>query len=139
MHLIDVDVRWGVTEEEAEQGKALEIILDEVEHSRPFFVGILGKRYGSIPDNIPEDAVFVYPWLENYPEDASEPDPLVIERQMHEAFAEERSHLHIGLVEETELLTEHVTETIRQPVVITGESGSDKFSFLSEFSSCRSS
>jgi len=68
VHLIDVDLRWGVTEEEAEQGKVLEIILDEVERSRPFFIGILGKRYGSIPDDIPDDAKFAHPWLQDYPD-----------------------------------------------------------------------
>ena len=237
LHLVDVDLRWGVTEEEAEQGKVLEIILDEVERSRPFFIGILGERYGSIPDDIPEDAKFAHPWLqdypdhsltaleivhgvlsnlelskrsffyfrdpqfiskmpenirgdfiaensdaaqkltalkdeirssdrpvmenypcrwddpkesltdldvfgqqvledlwtaisEEYPEDAPESDPLVIERQMHEAFAEERSHLHTGRIEEAALLTKHVKGTDRQPVVITGESGSGKSAFL---------
>ncbi|MBK8280224.1 MAG: DUF4062 domain-containing protein [Saprospiraceae bacterium] len=30
--LVDVDLRWGVTEEEAEQGKAIEICLDEIEN-----------------------------------------------------------------------------------------------------------
>lgn len=29
MHLVDIDLRWGVTEEEAEQGKALEMCLDK--------------------------------------------------------------------------------------------------------------
>ena len=42
---------------------------------------------------------------------------------MHEAFAEERSHLHIGRIEEAALLTKHVIGTEWQPVVITGESG----------------
>jgi len=237
LHLIDVDLRWGVTEEEAEQGKVLEIILDEVERSRPFFIGILGERYGSIPDDIPEDAKFAHPWLqdypdhsltaleivhgvlsnpelskrsffyfrdphfiskmpenmrgdfiaensdaaqklaalkdeirtsgrsvlenypcrwdeskesltdldvfgqqvledmwtaisEEYPEDAPESDPLTIERQMHKAFAEERSHLHTGRIEEAALLTKHVKGTDSQPVVITGESGSGKSAFL---------
>jgi len=237
LHLIDIDLRWGITEEEAEQGKVLELILDEVEKSRPFFIGILGERYGSIPDNIPDDTVFAHPWLENYPEhsftaleivhgvlnnpelatrsffyfrdpqfiskvpedlrddfiaensesanklanlkdeirsseisvienypcrwddskeslvhleifgrqvlenlwiaisedypkNAPKSDPLIIERQMHEAFAEEQSHLYIGRVEETKLLTEHVNSTDKQPVVITGESGSGKSAFL---------
>jgi hypothetical protein len=55
LHLVDLDLRWGVTEEEAEQGKVLEVILREIDRSRPFFVGILGERYGAQPDNIPED------------------------------------------------------------------------------------
>jgi len=49
---------------------------------------------------------------------------------MHEAFVEERSHLHIGRIEEATLLTKHVIGTDRQPVVITGESGSGKSAFL---------
>jgi telomerase protein component 1 len=31
MHLIDVDLRWGVTEKDAEDGKALDICLDEID------------------------------------------------------------------------------------------------------------
>ena len=30
VHLIDVDLRWGVTEKDAQEGKALEIYLDEI-------------------------------------------------------------------------------------------------------------
>jgi len=67
LHLVDLDLRWGVTEEEAEQGKVLEIMLDEVNRSRPFFIGILGERYGYVPREIPEDARFAYPWLSEYP------------------------------------------------------------------------
>jgi hypothetical protein len=35
LHLVDVDLRWGVTEEEAEQGKVLEVCLNEIERCRP--------------------------------------------------------------------------------------------------------
>ena len=41
MHVVDLDLRWGVTEEEAEQGKVVGIILDEIDRSGPFF----GDRY----------------------------------------------------------------------------------------------
>ena len=44
-----VDLRWGVTEEEAHQGKVIEICLNEVEETRPFFIGIIGSRYGWCP------------------------------------------------------------------------------------------
>ena len=240
MHLIDIDLRWGVTEEEAEQGKVLEICLDEIERSRPFFIGLLGERYGFIPKNLPEDAEFAHPWLRDYashsltaleiihgvlrnpdmakhsffyfrdpafislmpeskrgdfvaeneeassnltslkdsirlsgrsvmenypcrwddakqsvvdldvfgqqvleelwtaicteyPEDAPEPDPLDIERQIHEAFAEERSHHHVGRKEQAAKLTEHVQGKDRRPVVITGESGCGKSAYLASW------
>ncbi len=42
-------LRWGVTEKEAESGKALDICLDEIDSCRPYFLGLLGHRYGWIP------------------------------------------------------------------------------------------
>lgn len=48
VQLIDVDLRWGVTEEQAEGGGALDICLDEIDSCRPFFLGLLGHRYGSL-------------------------------------------------------------------------------------------
>jgi nephrocystin-3 len=241
LYLVDIDLRWGITEEEAEQGKVLEVCLDEVEHCRPFFIGILGERYGSVLSEIPEDAEFLYPWLaeykghsltaleiiygvlrnpelaeraffyfrdpqfipqvpeskradytaenpeairkltalkekirasgrpvmENYPchwddkqghlidlgvfgqqvledlwtaicaaypEETPEADPLTIEREMHEAFAEERSRLHIGREKQAKRLTEYVQGKDHRPVVITGESGCGKSAFLANWS-----
>jgi len=237
LHLSDIDLRWGVTEEEAEQGKVLEIILEEVDHSRPFFVAILGERYGFIPTSIPEDTQFTHSWLKDfqgysltsleiihgvlrnpdtakrsffyfrdpqftaqvpqsnradylpesfeasnkladlkarirasgrpvmenypcrwdnaqgrvvdldilgqrvledlwtaicaeYPEDAPEADPLDVERRMHETFAEERSRLHVGRIDQARRLTEYVQGKDRPPLVVTGESGCGKSAFL---------
>ena len=45
-----VDLRWGVTEEEARTGKVISVCLNEIEHSHPFFIGMLGSRYGYAPD-----------------------------------------------------------------------------------------
>ncbi len=63
----EVDLRWGVTEEEAKQGRVIEICLDEIDRSRPYFIGILGERYGWVPS--PEDAanynriIHKYDWI----------------------------------------------------------------------------
>jgi len=65
-----------------------------------------------------------------YPEGAPEGDPVVVERQMHEAFVEERSRLHIGRETQLRRLTEYVQGTDRRPIVITGESGCGKSAFL---------
>lgn len=54
IHLLDIDLRWGITEEEALNGKTIEICLDEVENARPFFIGLLGDRYGWIPESLQE-------------------------------------------------------------------------------------
>ena len=44
--LTPIDLRWGVTEREAKSGKVLELCLNEIERCQPFFIGILGARYG---------------------------------------------------------------------------------------------
>lgn len=44
-----VDLRWGITEEESKTGKVIEICLDEIIKSRPFFIGMVGDRYGWCP------------------------------------------------------------------------------------------
>ena len=43
-------MRWGVTEEEARSGKVLSVCLNEIENSHPFFIGLLGSRYGYAPE-----------------------------------------------------------------------------------------
>ena len=241
LYLVDIDLRWGITESEAEQGRALEICLDEIERSRPFFVGVLGERYGSLLGSLPEEAELDHPWLaeheghsltaleithavlrdpelarraffyfrdprfiaempapvradyateseaaasklvalkeevrgsgrpvfedypcrwdegENrvadldafgervlddlwqavcseYPEEAPEPDPLTVEREAHEAFAEERSRLHVGRANEARRLSEYVQSYDRRPALITGESGCGKSAFLARWS-----
>lgn len=47
--LTELDLRWGITEEEAKSGKVVEICLREIENSIPFFIGIIGNRYGWVP------------------------------------------------------------------------------------------
>ena len=47
--LTELDLRWGITEEESKSGKVVEICLREIENSIPFFIGIIGNRYGWIP------------------------------------------------------------------------------------------
>ena len=42
-----IDLRWGVTDEEARSGKVLSICLEEIERSHPFFIGLLGNHYGT--------------------------------------------------------------------------------------------
>ena len=44
-----LDLRWGITEDDARSGKVLQICLQEIENSHPFFIGIIGNRYGWCP------------------------------------------------------------------------------------------
>jgi WD40 repeat protein len=63
--LIDLDLRWGITEEEARQGRILPICLAEIDRSRPWFMGFIGERYGWVPagDQYPDALLEKEPWL----------------------------------------------------------------------------
>ena len=41
-----IDLRWGITTKQLEEGQVVNICLGTVEISRPFFVTCLGERYG---------------------------------------------------------------------------------------------
>jgi len=47
--IFELDLRWGISEEESKQGKVFEICLNEVKKAKPFFIGLLGERYGWVP------------------------------------------------------------------------------------------
>lgn len=47
--LTELDLRWGITEEESKTGKVVDICFREIENSVPFFIGIVGNRYGWVP------------------------------------------------------------------------------------------
>lgn len=59
----EVDLRWGVTDEAAAEGRVLGICLDEIERCRPYFIGLLGRRYGWVPESLPDALVRRHPWL----------------------------------------------------------------------------
>ncbi len=59
----EVDLRWGITDKEEAEGKVLPLCFEEIDRCRPYFIGLLGERYGCVQDNIPEDLVESQPWL----------------------------------------------------------------------------
>lgn len=63
----EVDLRWGINDEQKAEGKVLPICLEEIKRCRPYFIGILGERYGWIPETIPEDLIEREPWLYENP------------------------------------------------------------------------
>ena len=60
-----IDLRWGITEEE----DVLQVCFDEIERSVPFFIGLVGARYGWTPlkedfDKGINDRYKRLPWIE---------------------------------------------------------------------------
>ena len=62
----EVDLRWGITEAQANEGQVLPLCLAEIERSRPYFIGLLGERYGWIPDTIRPEVIEREPWLKEH-------------------------------------------------------------------------
>ncbi len=54
VELLEVDLRWGITKEQSESGKTLPTLLAEIDRCRPYFIGLIGDRYGWVP---PESAL----------------------------------------------------------------------------------
>jgi hypothetical protein len=49
LEFTEVDLRWGVTEDQVQQGKVIEVCLREIDRCRPYFIGLIGDRYGWVP------------------------------------------------------------------------------------------
>eukprot|EP01087_Luapelamoeba_hula_P007418 TRINITY_DN181_c2_g1_i1.p1 TRINITY_DN181_c2_g1~~TRINITY_DN181_c2_g1_i1.p1 ORF type:complete len:1492 (-),score=334.59 TRINITY_DN181_c2_g1_i1:1835-6310(-) len=70
-----VDLRWGITDEQSKAGDTINICLSEVDRCRPYFLCMLGERYGwahaddSFSDELLsrtfDRARGTYPWLAN--------------------------------------------------------------------------
>lgn len=71
--LNDVDLRWGITEADLEKQDAVDICLSAVDSARPFFVGFLGQRFGTVvtADDLLQATRDRYPGIGEFAGDAS--------------------------------------------------------------------
>jgi len=64
----DIDLRWGLTDEEAMLGRTIRTCLEEIDRCRPYFIGMIGDRYGWIPAfheiMMDPDLLSQHPWIE---------------------------------------------------------------------------
>lgn len=97
----EIDLRWGITEEDAKNGQTIEICLKEIERCKklgvpPFFIGFMGERYGWTPQ---EDDLFNY-WKNCIDEKS------VYTHQIREALSKELSvtdlEMRFGFLENTD-------------------------------------
>ncbi len=65
IHLYDIDLRWGITEEDAQTHNTVAACLHNIDRCRPFFVCFLGQRRGWVPTEgeISNNTVVEYPGL----------------------------------------------------------------------------
>jgi len=64
IYLDDIDLRWGVTKEQAENDQVLDLCLQQIDKCRPFFIGILGERYGWVPTQFPIQTLSRQGWVQ---------------------------------------------------------------------------
>ncbi|RJQ83194.1 MAG: DUF4062 domain-containing protein, partial [Desulfobacteraceae bacterium] len=87
----EVDLRWGITDEQKAEGRVLPLCLEEIHRCRPYFIGLLGERYGWIPEpsSIPIELLEAQPWLKQHLQQS------VTELEiLHGVFSEEPMHGH---------------------------------------------
>ena len=46
----EVDLRWGLTDEDVVLGQVIRTCLEEIDRCRPYFIEIVGERYGYVPE-----------------------------------------------------------------------------------------
>jgi tetratricopeptide (TPR) repeat protein len=63
VEFVGVDLRWGITDEQKAEGKVLPICLAEIERCRPYFIALIGERYGWVPDSIDKELEDTHPLL----------------------------------------------------------------------------
>ena len=59
----EVDLRWGITDEQKAEARVLPICLAEIHSCRPYFIGLLGDRYGWVPEDIAPELIRREAWL----------------------------------------------------------------------------
>lgn len=52
IEICEIDLRWGIPESASNDGRVLEICIGEVLKCNPFFVGLIGNRYGYVPEDL---------------------------------------------------------------------------------------
>jgi tetratricopeptide (TPR) repeat protein len=62
---VEVDLRWGITAEQAARGEVVSTCLAEIDRCRPYFIGLLGERYGWVPADLPHELLERYEWLKD--------------------------------------------------------------------------
>ncbi len=65
LRLFEIDLRWGITVEEAFSKRTVYTCLKGIDESRPFFLCFLGQRRGWVPDksDISDETFGTYPGL----------------------------------------------------------------------------
>jgi Domain of unknown function (DUF4062) len=120
----EVDLRWGITTEEVAEGKVL--CLEEI-HRCSCFIGLLGERYGWVPDSIPAELLESEPWLKQHLLHS------ITELEILQGvFSEETIHRHAYFYFRDPRYVESIPEEKRQDFTIETPESSEKLQRLKQ-------
>ncbi len=125
----EVDLRWGVTDEQAAEGKVLPICLEEIKRCRPYFIGLLSERYGWIPDTIPIEVIEREPWLQEHLHGKKSVTELEI---IHGVLREEKMHGHAFFYFRDPAFIERIPAEQRQNFISEDTENAEKLRRLKE-------
>jgi len=94
LRLIDIDLRWGITETDATSKNVVRVCLNRIDECRPFFLCFLGQRRGWVPakEDITSDTCTTFPDLKKYIGSASVTEMEILHAVINPMNKRERSH-----------------------------------------------
>ena len=129
----EIDLRWGLTHEEAKNGRIIRTCLEEIDKCRPYFIGIMGSRYGWVPQfhevQRDPDLVRNHPWVEDLIADGAsileiEFEYAALRDPLHTEFANfyaRKQHINHQLPYEVDLSDNHERlEALKEKVRASG-------------------
>lgn len=125
----EVDLRWGISDEQAAEGRVLPICLEEIRRCRPCFIGLLGERYGWVPESYPPQVVEQEPWLADYADDQRSVTELEI---LHGVLNNPDVSPHSFFYFRDPAYVETIPESQRDDFVSRDEAGAEKLANLKQ-------
>jgi len=114
IHLVDIDLRWGVTEEDSSSSNTVLACLNNIDNSRPFFLCFLGQRRGWVPTDVSPETLIEYPTVSTVLGHSS-----VTEMEIEHALLAPMTHI-VGNDERNERPVEHALFYFRNPDYLSG-------------------
>lgn len=118
LKLIDIDLRWGVSEKDATENKrVVDVCLNNVDKCRPFLLCLLGQRRGWVPglSDINEETLMKFPGLKDYIGKSSITELEIIHGLLHPLNNENAGMRHAFFYHrEPDYVSDITSEEIRQ-------------------------
>jgi len=64
--IIPVDLRWGLPQIDVDNRDLAGLCLSRIDNCRPYFLGLIGNRYGTVLESFCEADLADHPWLDRY-------------------------------------------------------------------------